>query len=153
MEKNKLSLDSLQKDNLKFESTIRVDLSNGDYLNIRPFISREDIESIINDYQGFLLDEDVRKYIKNNELFLYLQCFVILNNSDILEGLTLNDYTDKLKFTKLMSTNAVLFDEIMNSFDSKSLDLIIKKFSEIIEIAKEIEKIQNKNKENKTKEE
>lgn len=153
MEKNKLSLDSLQKDNLKFESTIRVDLSNGDYLNIRPFISREDIESIINDYQGFLLDEDVRKYIKNNELFLYLQCFVILNNSDILEGLTLNDYTDKLKFTKLMSTNAVLFDEIMNSFDSKSLDLIIKKFSEIIEIAKEIEKIQNKNKEDKTKEE
>lgn len=136
----KLTINGLEEEQAKFSFVKRIELSNGDYLNIRPYLSKEDINNIVTKYGEFLLDKEVKGHVKNNELLVFLQCFIILNNSDLLENSKIVSNVDKLKYCTLISNNIVLFDEIMNSFDSLSLDLIIKKFSEIIKIARKLEK-------------
>lgn len=139
--KNKLTIETLKKEELKSKENKEITLSNGDYLNIKPVLDKDDVEKIINDYSSFLLDKDVKDVVLKKELFLYLQCFIILNNSDLLENLELNNNVDKLKFSKLILNNVVLFDEIINSFDIKSIELIVKKFSNILKMAKQLEKV------------
>lgn len=136
----KLTIESLEKEQKKYNTIKKVELSNGDFLNIRPYLNKEDINNIISTYSSFLLDKDVKNNVKSNELLLFLQCFIILNNSDLLENSNIKTNVDKLKYCTLLTTNIVLFDEIMNSFDNLSLDLILKKFNEIIKIARNLEK-------------
>lgn len=150
MENKKLTIETISKENEKAKETVKITLSNGDYLNIRPVLSREDLENIISSYADFLTDKEVKEIVKKKELVVFLNCFVILNNSDLLENSSIVSNTDKLKYCTLLFNNPVIFNEIMEKFDISSIELIVKKFNEIMKIAKKIEEINSKRK-NKNK--
>lgn len=155
MDNKKLTIEAVEKQNEKSKEILKINLSNGDYLNIRPFLSREDLENIIGSYGEFLIDKEVKDIVKKKEIMVFLQCFVILNNSDLIENTDITSNSDKLKYCTLLFNNPVIFDEIISKFDINSLELIVKKFSDIMKIAKKIEEVnsirKNKNKDKKKK--
>lgn len=147
----KLTIAKLQQDNARYSQIKKIKVIDGYYLNIRKYISNEDMTIIFEEFGNWVQDNNVMKLIGDKKVINYLLCFVIKQQSDLFENVK---YTNNIELFNIFEVilNCPAIDNITSAMDKNSLAIVYAKFSSILDASVKIDDfIKHLNKSSKKK--
>lgn len=144
MDNKKLNLEELIKVDKQLDMVKEINVMDGKYiLNVRPNISFDDIQKIIEMVGEFLKDKEIKEIIGDEPVIKYITCFVVKNQTDLFENLKgINTNKELLNvFNILVKTGCV--NDVLNSLEKECLIKLYNSFDEILNAANQIKKVDN----------
>lgn len=144
MDNKKLNLEELIKIDKQLDEIKEIKVMDGKYvLNVRPNISFDDIQKTIEMVGEFLKDKEAKKIIGEEPVIKYITCFIVKNQTDLFDNLKgINSNKELLSvFNILIKTGCV--NDVLNSLEKEGLVKLYNSFNEILDVAKQIEKVDN----------
>lgn len=141
--KKELTIEGIIENNKKYDEIKKITVMNDYYINVRPYVSNDDMNKIFSDFGEWIKDGNIKELITDKAIIKYFLCFVIKNQTDLLESINFKgDNVELFKiFEIILKCPAV--DEIISSIDKKDLSLLYLKFNDIIKVSEKINQILN----------